>query len=125
MFYYKVGERGLCMPNGMLNTINKLQKAINSRDGRVIIDHTQFYSEQMKAAIPKYTIKQAYWNEDKSRTESYEIYSSYSQLQTVLFLRDYWYKMNNWEIPTDNEQWNGMKANYYNKHPNIAEEDRV
>lgn len=113
------------MPGKLLGTINKLQKAINSRNGRVIIDHTQFYSEQMKSAIPKYTIKQAYWNEDKSRTESYEIYSSYSQLQTTLFLRDYWYKMNNWEIPTDNEQWNKMKANYYAKHPNIDEADRV
>lgn len=112
----------------MIQMINKLQKAINSKNGRIIINHTQFYSEQSKRAIGMYTIKQAYWNEDKGRTESYELYSSYSQLQTVLFLRDYWYNMNHWKIPDDNEEWVAMRNKYYESHelevPSIYEENK-
>lgn len=115
------------MAGSMIQTINKLQKAINAKNGRIIINHTQFYSEQSKRAIGLYTIKQAYWNEEKRRTESYEIYSSYSQLQTVLFLRDYWYNMNHWKIPDDNKEWIAMREKYYASHqqetPTIYEEN--
>lgn len=113
------------MAGGQIGLINKLQKGINANGGKIIINHTQFYSEQRKGAVGMYTIKQAYWNPEKERTESYEIYSSYSQLQTLLFLRDYWNKMNGWEIPTDNIEWNEAKERYYAKHPEIQEKDRV
>ena len=116
------------MAGSMIVTINKLQKAINSKNGRVIINHTQFYSEQSRRAVGMYTIKQAYWNDTKGRTESYELYSSYSQLQTVLFLRDYWYHMNNWKIPEDNEEWIELRNKYYASHvqdtKTIYEEDK-
>ena len=116
------------MAGSMIGTINKLQKAINAKNGRIIINHTQFYSEQSRRAIGLYTIKQAYWNEEKGRTESYELYSSYSQLQTVLFLRDYWYHMNHWKIPEDNAEWINYRNKYYASHvtdgKTIYEEDK-
>ena len=117
------------MAGSMIGTINKLQKAINAKNGRVIINHTQFYSEQSKRAIGQYTIKQAYWNEEKGRTESYELFSSYSQLQTVLFLRDYWFHMNHWKIPEDNKEWIEFREKYYashaQEHMTIYEEDKI
>ena len=30
-------------------------------------------------------------------------------IQILLFLRDYWFEMNGWDIPTDNEMWNEIK----------------
>lgn len=116
------------MAGSMIHMINKLQKAINAKDGRIIINHTQFYSEQSKRAVGMYTIRQAFWHEERGRTESYELYSSYSQLQTVLFLRDYWYHMNHWKIPEDNEEWIAMREKYYSSHipeyKTIYEEDK-
>ena len=116
------------MAGSMIQTINKLQKAINAKNGRVIINHTQFYSEQSKRAVGLYTVKQAYWNPDKGRTESYEIYAAYSQLQIVLFLRDYWYHLNHWKIPEDNKEWIAMREKYYASHviegKTIYEEDK-
>ena len=34
----------------------------------------------------------------------------------VLFLRDYWYEFNGWEVPNDNEVWNKVKAEYKATH---------
>ncbi|MBP5423806.1 MAG: hypothetical protein J6Y78_15325 [Paludibacteraceae bacterium] len=91
-------------------TIHKLQQAINSRGGKVLYSTSQFYSDKQERPVTMYSIKQAYYDEDAGKHRSIELYKTTSQIQIVLFLRDMWFEMNGWEIPTDNEEWNKAKA---------------
>ena len=53
-----------------------------------------------------------------------ELFKSTSQIQVVLFLGYFWYDINGWEIPTDNEMWNNAKQKYYDKkEEKLANED--
>lgn len=103
--------------------IKKLQSAINSNfDAKLLYNKQQFYSNDAKRAITMFVIKQAVWDEKKQRVRSIELFSSTSQIQIVLFLRDYWYECNGWAVPTDNEYWNECKAKYYGKQKSKEEE---
>lgn len=83
--------------------IHKLQTAINNNGGIILIDRVQFYSKEQNRPVSSYKIctKVA----DRKQT----LFKTSSQIQVVLFLRDYWFMMNGWEIPTDNEMWNEIK----------------
>ena len=61
-------------------------------------------------------VKKAIWDEDKQKYKNVEIFSSPSDIQIVFYLRDLWYELNNWEVPTDNEEWNKAKQRYLDKH---------
>ena len=89
--------------------IRKLQTAINTKGERITYNTSQFYSEQKQCPITKYTIKKSYYNKETKRTESTELFSAYSQIQIVLFLRDYWFKLNNIPLPMDNKMWNMLR----------------
>lgn len=93
-----------------LATIKKLQKAINVNfDQKILINKTQFYSDKADSIIELIVIKKAVWDEKKQRVKNVELFSSPSDVQIVLYLRDLWYKLNGWEIPTDNEYWEDVK----------------
>ena len=93
--------------------IKKLQKAINEKfDARLLINKNQYYSEQADRPLELIIIKKAVWNSDKQKFQNVELFSSASDIQIVLWLRDYWYELNGWEIPTDNEEWNKAKEKY-------------
>lgn len=93
--------------------IKKLQKAINEKfDARLLINKNQYYSEQADRPLELIIIKKAVWNSDKQKFQNVELFSSPSDVQIVLWLRDYWYELNGWEIPTDNEEWNKAKERY-------------
>jgi len=93
--------------------IKKLQRAINdSFNAKILINKTQFYSDKTEKAVELIVIKKAVWDNDKQKYKNIELFSSASDVQIVLWLRDYWYELNGWEIPTDNEQWNEAKAKY-------------
>lgn len=97
--------------------ILKLQNAINQKfHARILFNKTQWYSEKQERPITLNKISKAVWNEEKQRYMPVELFSSYSQLQIVLFLRDYWYELNGWEVPTDNQVWVKAKQEYYEKH---------
>lgn len=97
-------------------TIKKLQMAINIHyDERVLVNRQQWYSEDKKAPQTMYVIKKAVYNTQKKRNENIELFSSPSQVQILLFLRDYWYQLTGREVPEDNERWNKAKARYYEK----------
>lgn len=97
--------------------IHKLQRAINDNFGqKILYNKTQFYSEQQDRPVTVYVLKQATWDSEKKRNRNIELFSTTSQIQTVLFLRDLWYELNGWEVPTDNEEWNKAKAKYMEKH---------
>ena len=90
--------------------IRKLQTAINVHGGRIMYSTSQFYSKQQDRPVTIYTVKEAVYDKEKDKYQNVELYSSTSQIQIVLFLRDYWFTMNGWELPQDNEKWNEKKA---------------
>lgn len=98
------------MAKQFLPTIKKLQKAINfTYDQKILVNKTQFYSDKTGNIVEMIVIKQAIWDEDKQKIVNVELFKSPSDVQIVLYLRDLWYKLNGWEIPTDNEYWEGIK----------------
>ena len=93
--------------------IKKLQRAINEHFGeKILINKNQFYSKDADRPLELLIIKKAVWDESKQRFLNIELFSSPSDVQIVLWLRDYWYQLNGWEIPTDNEEWTKAKAKY-------------
>ena len=76
---------------------------------------SQFYSVKQDRPITTYQIRQAIVDEETKKSKSVELFKSTSQLQILLFLRDLWYEVNGWEVPTDNEMWNKAKERYYEK----------
>lgn len=95
-------------------TAKKLQNAINQRSGaKLLINTQQWYSEDKGRAVTSYVIKQSVTEPgDKPYRHSVELFRTYSQVQMVLWLRDYWYELNGWEVPTDNNTWEEAKRKY-------------
>ena len=101
------------MANSNRVMIHKLQNAINQNFGKkILFNKTQWYSNDQDRPVSLYVIKQAIWDEEKQKNKNIELFSSCSMIQIVLFLRDMWYELNGWEVPTDNEDWNKAKAFY-------------
>lgn len=104
------------MPASNRVMIKKLQSAINTRfNGRLLINRTQWYSDREDRPVTTWVIRKAVWNDTKQRNDNIELFKSTSEIQIVLFLRDYWYELNGWEVPTDNKQWLAAKQKYYDK----------
>lgn len=93
-------------------TIHKLQTAINSKGGQILYNSSQFYSASQDRPITVYHIKQAVLNEDTGKMTNVELFSATSQIQVLLFLRDLWYSINGWELPTDNQMWNALREKH-------------
>lgn len=98
----------------------KLQLALLSKGEHILLVTNQFYSEKMQRPVNVYAIKKAMYNETTKRTQSVELFSTTSRLQVVLFLRDYWYEFNGWEVPHDNPEWEqkkleGLNSSVYEK----------
>ena len=93
-----------------LTKMSKLQKGINKKfDEKILINKTQFFSKQANKPITMYVIKKARYDAERDRMISDELFSTTSQIQAVLYLRDYWYKLNGYELPTDNAMWNEIR----------------
>ena len=90
--------------------IRKLQTAINTHGGKIMYSTSQFYSKQQDRPVTIYHLKEAVYDDETDKYQNVEIFKSTSQLQIVLFLRDYWFEMNGWEVPTDNPVWNEKRA---------------
>lgn len=98
-------------------TIKKLQRAINENFGeKLLVNKSQYFSEKSDRPMEILSIKKAIWNEEKRRYKNIEVFSSPSDVQIVLWLRDYWYELNGWEVPTDNEKWLEARKKYEEKH---------
>ena len=97
--------------------IRKLQTAINNKGYKLLYSTSQFYSEQQDRPVTQYNIKQVVDDPEvigtNNKKKTYiELFKSTSQIQIVLFLRDFWYDINGWEVPTDNQMWNEAKEKY-------------
>lgn len=100
------------MPAGNTRLLRKLQSAINSHSvEKILITQGEWYSDKLQRPVTSYTIRKALVPDDvtRGRKKTVELFSTTSQIQACLYLRDYWYKMRNMEIPTDNEYWNMIK----------------
>lgn len=93
--------------------IHKLQKACNEKfDARLLYNRTQVYSEKTKKTITFLSIRQATVDPITGKKKNIELFNTTTELYVVLFLRDYWYGLNGWEIPEDNEGWEKEKKRY-------------
>lgn len=102
------------MPAGAQSrTIQKLQRALEFEGELILIATSQFYSLDKHKFVTRYHVKKQVQGEEKNRSTQIELFSSCSQIQITLFLRDYYYEVKGWEVPTDNEIWNQAKAEYF------------
>ena len=98
------------MKNKFNPIIKKLQKAINMNfDRKILVNKSQFYSDKSEKIIEMIVIKQAVWDAEKQKVVNIKLFESTSDIQIVLYLRDLWYRLNGWEIPTGNEYWDNIK----------------
>ncbi len=97
------------MPASNRTMIHKLQTAINENGGCILIDRVQFFSEEQGRPISLYKISTPGEVMKNGKRKKDELFLTPSQIQVVLYLRDYWYWMQGKEIPTDNEMWNDIK----------------
>ena len=99
-------------------TIKKLQNAINGTGKlHITINKQQFYVAQHQKIAEKFVVNSVVVNE-RGKSVYTEMFSSSSDIAITLFLRDVWYELNGWEIPTDNEYWEEMKQNYKRRQEN-------
>ena len=93
-------------------TIKKLQNAINGTGKlHVTINKQQYYIAEDEKVCELLVVNSA--TVDKNGKARYtEMFSSASDIAITLFLRDTWYGLNGWEIPTDNEYWEEQKRKY-------------
>ena len=103
------------MPAGAQSrTIAKLQRALEFEGELILISTSQFYSLDKQKFVTRYHVKKQVQSEDnKYKSTQVELFSSCSQIQITLFLRDYLFEVQGKEVPTDNELWNKIKADYF------------
>ena len=100
------------MAGSYLHTAKRLQTACRKLFGvKLLINSRQWYSDDKDMAMTLYVIQQVLCDEIGNK-KNIELFKTYSQVQLVLFMRDYWYKLNGWEVPTDNEKWEAIKKKY-------------
>lgn len=100
------------MAANYLRTAKRLQTACRKQFGaKLLINSKQWYSDDKDMAMTMYVIQQVIYTEDKKK-RYIELFKTYSQVQLLLFMRDYWYKLNGWEVPTDNPIWEEVKRKY-------------
>ena len=100
------------MPHSNSSLIRKLLMAINYKDPKKKLtqNREQWFSKQQDRLITTYVIKMVTWNADRKKfLTNRELFRATSQIQIVLFLRDYWYTLNGKEIPTNNKEWESVK----------------
>ena len=100
------------MAGSYLHTAKRLQTACRKLFGvKLLINSRQWYSDDKDMAMTMYVIQQVIVD-DVGNRKNIELFKTYSQVQLVLFMRDYWYQLNGWEVPTDNERWEAIKKKY-------------
>lgn len=100
-------------------TIKKLQRAINAKvEDKILINKTQVYHQDTDIVTEIIHIKKVICDSTTKKNKYIELFYSTSDVQIILFLRDYWYELNGWEIPTDNEEWNKVREKFVKDNGN-------
>ena len=102
------------MAAGQTRTIKKLQQALLIEGELILITIDQFYSNEKCTTVNRYHVKkQIPSDEDRYKSSKVELFSSCSQIQIALFLRDYYYEIKGYEVPHDNPIWEAAKKKYF------------
>ena len=100
------------MPASNLSMIHKLQTAINQHGGKLLLDRSQFFSEDQKRPISMYRVCEVgeVINKKGYRRKNC-LFETASQIQVVLFLRDYWFVLCGKELPAivNNQKWGEIR----------------
>lgn len=119
------------MPRSNLDMIHKLQVALNSKGQRVLCNRSQFYSEQQNRPVTIYKVVQSVFDENSGKNRHIELFSSASQIQVVLFMRNYWYLLQGQDIPPTNQmkgaaeferKWNDFEQGWREAHTDYEPE---
>lgn len=86
-----------------LDMIYRLQVALNSKGLKVLCNRSQFYSDEEKRPVTLYKITQAVFDSETGKNKNVELFSAYSQIQIVLFMRNFWFLVNDKPIPPTND----------------------
>lgn len=93
--------------------IYKLQTACNKQyDARLLYNKTQIYSEKADKPVTFLCIRKAVTDPKTGKHKNIELFNTTSELYIVMFLRDYWFSLNGWEIPEGTEGWEKEKQKY-------------
>lgn len=101
------------MATNLMQTSKKLIQALNSRGYNLTFSTKQFMGREGQPHN-MYSISRAIWNDERHKYSHEEIYSTTSMVRVALFLRDMWYDENDWELPTDQEEWNKIREELRN-----------
>ena len=91
------------MPSSNSTMIWKLQVALNSKGLRILCNRSQFFSDQQNRPVTVYKISQSIKNASTGKNNHVELFSSASEIQIVLFMRNLWYAVNGKPIPPTNQ----------------------
>lgn len=93
-------------------TIKRLKIAIRQKANiKLLITTKEWFSEEKQVLMPYYIISQHHYDAKTRKSSQEELFRCGNKIKVVLFLRDYWYTLNNWEIPKD-DYWNEQKKEY-------------
>jgi len=93
-------------------TIRKLKIAIRQKfDIKLLITTKEWFSESRNVLMPYYIISKHNYDPNTKKASQEELFKCGNKMQVVLYLRDYWYTLNGWEIPKD-EYWDEKKERY-------------
>lgn len=99
------------MPTSNSEMIHKLQVALNSKGLKILCNRSQFYSDKQNRPVTIYKVAQSVWNEASCRYNHKDLFSSASQIQVVLFMRNLWYAVNGNPIPPTNRMKGAAEFN--------------
>ena len=91
------------MPASNSVMIHKLQVALNSKGMKILCNRSQFYSDKQNRPITIYKVCESVLNEQTMKYTHKELFSSASEIQVVLFMRNLWYLINDRPIPPTNK----------------------
>lgn len=106
--------------------IRKIQKACNVLYGeQLLYNINQFYSPQQKREINRYVLLKQIDNPDTGKSSREELYSTYSLINMVCFIRDYWYLLNGLDLPDDNKRWSELRKETILVNGSITKKERI
>ena len=120
------------MPHSNSDMIRRLQIALNSKGLRILCNRSQFYSEKQNRPVTIYKVSQSVFDKSTGKNKHLELFSSASQIQVVLFMRNFWNLINDKPIPETNKikgaaefeaKWKEFEENWKLSNNNFREDD--
>ena len=103
------------MASNMIQISKKLMTALNVVKGHSLMFSYKQFPARDGTIKTLFIINHGVWDEKKAKMVTEEVFSSTSMVRIVLFLRDLWFLANGWELPTDQPQWNAVRADLMEK----------